>query len=214
MSCRLTPGLGFKTEVAAGGPNSRPSVGYCCTDNTTRPPSSPRPGRSAGPRKIKSLPCIETAAQEHPQLAPQLTATLRARESRPKRPADPAVQVATHTSISKPRAPNPRHNAPCGPIAPRQSKQTGPRPSDTGLGSSPNWTRTSDLAVNSRSLYQLSYRGSNFKEPNKQSIDQSANQRPNQRTQPTNQSPISQKTNPPRTKPPHTHHLSAQTNPG
>ena len=27
------------------------------------------------------------------------------------------------------------------------------------LESSPNWTRTNDLAVNSRSLYQLSYRG-------------------------------------------------------
>ena len=28
------------------------------------------------------------------------------------------------------------------------------------LNNSPNWTRTNDLAVNSRSLYQLSYRGS------------------------------------------------------
>jgi hypothetical protein len=27
------------------------------------------------------------------------------------------------------------------------------------LYNSPNWTRTNDLAVNSRSLYQLSYRG-------------------------------------------------------
>ena len=29
---------------------------------------------------------------------------------------------------------------------------------------SPNWTRTSNLAVNSRSLYQLSYRGPNLAE--------------------------------------------------
>ncbi len=33
---------------------------------------------------------------------------------------------------------------------------------DKECQSSPSWTRTNDLAVNSRSLYQLSYRGSGF----------------------------------------------------
>ena len=44
---------------------------------------------------------------------------------------------------------------------PTENKKTSPRPLGHGpCLNSPTWTRTKDLAVNSRSLYQLSYRGS------------------------------------------------------
>ena len=44
---------------------------------------------------------------------------------------------------------------------PAEARKTGPRPFGHGpCLNSPTWTRTKDLAVNSRSLYQLSYRGS------------------------------------------------------
>ncbi len=57
-------------------------------------------------------PTLETGAQEHPFLAPLLTESQRARESRPRRPAEPGVPVAAHWPTPNPRAPYPAPDAP------------------------------------------------------------------------------------------------------
>lgn len=43
--------------------------------------------------------------------------------------------------------------------SPRNTKKARPRFTDEKISGSPGWTRTNNLAVNSRSLCQLSYRG-------------------------------------------------------
>lgn len=69
----------------------------------------------------------------------------------PVRP--PGFRSHPQLSLKCRERPTPALAAPRGPIPQPTSKQTGPHPTDAGLGSSPGRTRTCNLAVNSRSLY-------------------------------------------------------------
>ena len=61
--------------------------------------------------------------------------------------------------ITNASARNARHDAPRGAIRPCCQSTKRPASTSRRALNSPSWTRTSNLAVNSRPLYRLSYRG-------------------------------------------------------
>ena len=63
------------------------------------------------------------------------------------------------SAVTNASARNAGHDAPGGPIRPRPQSTKRPASTSRRALNSPNWTRTSDMRVNSSPLYQLSYRG-------------------------------------------------------
>ena len=123
----------------------------------TRAPSPPSP--SDPPRRDRPTRQISELSPIYPDHALPFTA-IRASERFRGRVALPALSgPLLRTAAPKARAPNPRHDAPRGPPGPRRQSTKRPASTSRRALNSPNWTRTSDMRVNSSPLYQLSYRG-------------------------------------------------------
>ena len=111
------------------------------------------------PRRDRPTRQISDFSPNSPDHALRFTA-IRASERFRGRVALPALSgPLPRTAAPKARALNPRHDAPRGPPGPRRQSTKRPASTSRRALNSPDWTRTSNLAVNSRPLYQLSYRG-------------------------------------------------------
>ncbi len=89
--------------------------------------------------------------------------SLRARERESLAPIGPETTRSDRHPQLSPRSRERRTLATArqrGRFDPSRCKRHGPRHFGRGPLNSPSWTRTSNLAVNSRPLYRLSYRGS------------------------------------------------------
>ena len=120
--------------------------------------SSP-PSPSDPPRCDRPTRQISDFSPNSPDHALRFTA-IRASERFRGRVALPAPSgPLPRCAFTNASARNARHGAPRGPI--RARRQSTKRPASTSRRAlnSPSWTRTSNLAVNSRPLYRLSYRG-------------------------------------------------------
>lgn len=111
------------------------------------------------PRRDRPTRQISDFSPNSPDHALRFTA-IRASERFRGRVALPALSgPLPRTAAPKARALNPRHDAPRGPPGPRRQSTKRPASTSRRALNSPSWTRTSNLAVNSRPLYRLSYRG-------------------------------------------------------
>lgn len=121
--------------------------------NSSPPSPSDPPRRDWPTRQISDFP------PNSPDHALRFTA-IRASERFRGRVALPALSgPLPRSAVTNASARNARHDAPRGPIRPRRQSTKRPASFPRRVLNSPSWTRTSNLAVNSRPLYRLSYRG-------------------------------------------------------
>ena len=118
------------------------------------PPSPSDPPRCDRPSRQ-----ISDFSPNYPDHALRFTA-IRASERFRGRVALSALSgPLPRSAITNASARNARHDAPRGPIRPCRQSTKRPTSFPRRALNSPNWTRTSDMRVNSSPLYQLSYRG-------------------------------------------------------